>query len=125
MPNPPLISESEWKVMRILWRDAPLPAYDIIQRLAGKEDWHPNTIKTLLARLHKKQAVGVKKYKNLYLYEPLVSEDECIQAESQSLLDRLFDGAVQPLLVHFARSKKLSKKDLEELRRILEGKEEK
>lgn len=125
MPRPPVISESEWKIMRVLWRRSPLPAYDIIQALSEREQWHPNTIKTLLARLHKKKAIAAKKYKNLFLYEPLVTEEECLQAESQSFLDRLFDGSVKPLLVHFARSKKLSKKDLEELRRILEGKDAK
>ena len=74
---------------------------------------------------HKKGAIAASKYKNLFLYEPLVSEEECIQAESQSFLDRIFDGSVKPLLVHFAKSKKLSKKDLEELRAILDGKEKK
>ena len=51
--------------------------------------------------------------------------EECIQVESQSLLDRLFDGSVKPLLVHFAKNKKLSKRDLDELRKILEGKDAK
>ena len=111
--------------MRLLWRKAPQGAYDLIEELGPREGWHPNTIKTMLARLHKKKAVGVKKYKNLYLYEPLISEEECIRAESESFLDRLFEGSVKPLLVHFARSKKLSKADLEELRKILDGKETK
>ena len=123
--KPPLIAESEWKVMRVLWRKSPLAAYDIVQELAEKESWHPNTIKTLLARLHKKRAITARKYKNLFLYEPAITEEECIHAESESLLDRLFGGAVQPLLVHFAKRKKMSKSDLEELRRILEGKEKK
>ncbi|MBI1194859.1 MAG: transcriptional regulator [Gammaproteobacteria bacterium] len=121
----PIISEAEWKIMRLLWRKSPQAAYDLIQQLSEREDWHPNTIKTMLARLLRKKAVSARKYKNLFLYEPLVSEEECIQAESQSLLDRLFDGSVKPLLVHFARAQKLSKKDLEELRQILEGKEKK
>ena len=125
MPTDPVISESEWKVMRILWKKAPQPAYDIIQELGASEHWHQNTVKTLLARLHKKKALSVEKYKNLYLYSPRVTEEECIQAESESFLDRLFGGAVQPLLVHFAKRKMLSKKDLEALRRILEGKESK
>ena len=118
----PLIAEAEWKVMRVLWRKSPLGAYDIVQELAEKESWHPNTIKTLLARLVKKKAVSAQKYKNLYLYEPAISEEECIAAESESFLDRWFGGAVQPLLVHFAKNKRLSKEDLEELRRILESK---
>ena len=123
--KPPTISDSEWKIMRLLWRKSPQGAYDLIQQLSPEEDWHPNTVKTMLARLHKKGAIAASKYKNLFLYEPLVSEEECIQAESQSFLDRIFDGSVKPLLVHFAKSKKLSKKDLEELRAILDGKEKK
>jgi BlaI family penicillinase repressor len=125
MPKPPAISEAEWKVMKLLWDKSPQPAYDIVQSLAKTEQWHPNTIKTLLARLVRKKALRATKYKNLFLYEPLVSEEDCIEAESESFVDRLFNGSVKPLLVHFARRQKLSKTDLDELRRILEGKEKK
>jgi BlaI family transcriptional regulator, penicillinase repressor len=123
--NVPLISDSEWKIMRLLWRKSPQGAYDLIEQLGPRERWHPNTIKTMLARLHKKKVLAVTKYKNLYLYHPLISEEECIRAESESFLDRLFEGSVKPLLVHFARNKKFSKSDLEELRKILEGKDKK
>ena len=122
---PPAITDAEWKIMRLLWEKSPLPAYDLSQALADKEDWHSNTVKTLLARLTRKKALGTRKYKNLFLYFPLISEEECIQAESDNLLDRLFDGAVAPLLVHFARRKKLTKEDLNQLRKILDGKEKK
>ena len=125
MPETPSISDAEWKVMRILWKKSPQPAYDIIQQLASQEQWHPNTVKTLLTRLQKKGAVSTEKYKNLYLYSPTLTEEQCIEVESENFLDRLFGGAIQPLLVHFARQRKLSKKDLEELRRILDGKEKK
>lgn len=111
--------------MRVLWKNSPLAAFDIIQELAATEKWHPNTVKTLLTRLHKKGALGTKKYKNLFLYFPTVTEEECVESESENFLDRLFGGSVKPLLVHFARQKKLSKQDLDELRRILEGKETK
>lgn len=122
MPKTPVISESEWKVMKVLWAKSPQPAYDIIEALAKTEQWHPNTIKTLLSRLHKKKALSVKKYKNLYLYQPLVTEDDFVHAESDSFLQRVFGGSVKPLLVHFARKQKLSASDLEELRTILKGK---
>src|SRR5207244_3387586 len=79
MPTESIISDAEWKVMRVLWKKAPQPAYDIIQELGASESWHQNTVKALLARLHKKKVLGVKKYKNLYLYSPLVTEQECIQ----------------------------------------------
>ena len=123
MPNlPPTISDAEWKIMRVLWRHSPLGAYDVSEALATTERWHPNTVKTLLSRLHKKKALGIKKYKNLYLYFPLVSEEDCIQAESESFLARLFGGSIKPLLIHFAKRQKLSAEDLEELRKILKQK---
>ncbi|MCL4181534.1 MAG: BlaI/MecI/CopY family transcriptional regulator [Verrucomicrobia bacterium] len=120
----PEISEAEWKVIKLLWAKSPQPAYDLCEALAKTEDWHPNTVKTLLSRLHKKKAVGVKKYKNLFLYSPRVSEEDCLQAESESFLQRQFGGSVKPLLVHFAKRQRFTAADLEELKRILqEGKE--
>src|ERR1700735_1758026 len=123
MAQVPVISESEWKVMKVLWGRSPLPAMEIIQALAGTEDWHPNTIKTLLSRLHKKKALGVEKQKNLYLYRPLVSEAACVRTESESFLDRVFGGSVKPLLAHFVEEDRLSTQDLDELRKILRQKQ--
>src|SRR5580658_8366836 len=123
MPRVPVISDSEWKVMKVLWAASPLTAMEIINALAGTEDWHPNTVKTLLSRLHKKKAVGVEKQKNLYIYQPLVSEADCVKTESESFLDRVFGGAVKPLLVHFVEQERLSSQDLDELRRILRQKQ--
>ncbi|MDB6122334.1 MAG: putative transcriptional regulator [Pedosphaera sp.] len=122
MAKVPGISESEWKVMKVLWARSPLPSNEIIEALADKEDWHPNTVKTLLARLHKKKAVGVQKEKNHYLYSPLVSQADCVQTESESFLMRVFGGSVKPLLMHFVDKQKLSSADLEELKSILKKK---
>ena len=110
--------------MKVLWKKSPQPAYDIIETLAASEAWQPNTIKTLLSRLYKKKALGVRKYKNLYLYHPLVTEEQCVHAESQTFLERVFGGSVKPLLVHFVKKQKLTAADLEELKRLLkeEGK---
>lgn len=105
--------------MKVLWAKAPLPAYDIIAALA-RERWHPNTIKTLLTRLARKKALKITKYKNLHLYSPLITEEQGIQSESEDFLQRLFGGAVRPLLLHFAKRKRLTAADIEELQRILE-----
>jgi BlaI family transcriptional regulator, penicillinase repressor len=120
MPTP-AISPAEWKIMGLLWAKSPQPAYDLIQALEQTEGWHPNTVRTLLARLLKKQAVTATKYKNLYLYSPAVNQAQCIEAESDCFLERVFGGSVKPLLLHFARRQKLSRKDLDELRRLLDA----
>src|SRR5712664_746332 len=122
MSKIPDISEAEWKVMKVLWAKSPRTAAEVVEALAATEDWHPNTIKTLLSRLHRKRAVGVDKQKNLYLYRAVVSEADCVQTESESFLERIFGGAVKPLLVHFVEKQKLSASDLEELKQILRRK---
>src|SRR6185369_12821615 len=119
MLTPPDITESEWKVMKLLWTKSPQPAYDLITALAENEEWHQNTVKTLLSRLLKKKAIGARKYKNLYLYHPLVSQDDCVRVETQTFLQRIFGGSVKPLLVHFLKHEKLSGAEIEELKRIL------
>jgi BlaI family penicillinase repressor len=108
--------------MKVLWAESPKTASEIVQVLAPTEDWHPNTVKTLLSRLHRKGALKVEKQKNMFLYRPAVSEADCVQTESESFLKRVFGGAVKPLLVHFVEKQKLSASEVDELKKILQRK---
>jgi len=119
MKKQPGISESEWKIMKLLWKKAPQPAYDLVQRLSRTEEWKPRTVKTLLNRLLNKGALKFETYKNLYLYSPAVKEADCVKAESESFLDRIFDGSLATMMLHFAQYKKLSKSEIRELRNVL------
>lgn len=122
MTKVPSISEAEWKVMKVIWGKAPQPASQIIAALDDVEDWHPNTIKTLLSRLHKKKAVGIQKDKNHFLYYELASEADCVRDESASFLSRVFGGAVKPLLVHFVERQKITPSDIDDLKKVLKQK---
>ncbi len=53
MNNTPRITETEWSLMRVPWKRAPLSAQEIIDALAEQDAWHPKTVKTLLNRLLK------------------------------------------------------------------------
>ena len=119
MKRLPRISETEWQIMKLLWARAPRKASDIIAELSLEDNWHPRTIKTYLARLVRKGALGFEQEGRAYLYRPLVSERECVSAVSQGFLDRVFGGSLSPLLAHFVQNKKLSAKELAEMRRIL------
>ena len=123
MPNTPSISEAEWKIMKLLWRQAPQPAYDLAQTLSQSDQWDPRMVKTLLNRLLHKGAVGFKTYKNLYLYFPLVAEEACVREESESFMERVFNGSLSLMLVHYARHKKLSKAEIETLKKIINEQE--
>lgn len=114
------ISDAESVVMDVLWRRAPLSADDVVAALAASTDWQEPTIKTLLNRLLKKRAIAAERDGKRYLYRPLLKRSDYVQSESKNLLDRLFDGRVAPLVAHFSERRKLSKKDLAELKRLIE-----
>ena len=114
------ISEAESVVMDVLWRTHPLGAEDVVLALADRQDWQEATIKTLLNRLLNKGAISAAKDGRRYLYSPLLRREDWVLEESRGLLDRLFDGRVAPLVAHFSEQRKLSRKDIAELRKLLE-----
>jgi BlaI family penicillinase repressor len=125
MSRTPRISEAEWEIMKICWSRSPVSAQDIIDALAGGKAWHPKTVKTLLNRLVKKHALGFHKDGRAYLYHPRVSESDCVAAESQSFLDRVFGGSLQPMLAHFVERRKLSPAEIAELKTLLKPRDKK
>ncbi|MBP1988872.1 BlaI/MecI/CopY family transcriptional regulator [Paenibacillus eucommiae] len=116
----PHISEAEWEVMKIYWSKSPATANDAIDVLGDNTVWKPATIKSLISRLVKKKALGFNQEGKVYYYFPLVSEEECLSAESHSFLRRLYGGALKPMLVNFLKQDQLTAEDIEELKQILD-----
>lgn len=114
------ISEAESRVMQVLWDHGPSTADEVIAALLDELDWQAPTVKTLLNRLLNKGALSAEAEGRRYRYRPLLAREDYVLAESRGLLDRLFDGRVAPLVAHFSRQGKLSKRDVEELRRLVE-----
>ena len=116
---PTQISEAESAVMEILWRRSPLTAEEVVAALDKSQDWQEATIKTLLNRLLNKNAIRAEKDGRRYLYSPLLARADWVQTQSEGLLDRLFGGRVAPLVAHFSERRKLSRKDVAELKRLI------
>ncbi|MBB3225945.1 putative transcriptional regulator [Luteibacter sp. Sphag1AF] len=114
------ISEAESAVMSVLWDSAPRTSEEILAVLSQSHGWQEGTVKSLLNRLLKKQAVKADRDGKRYLYSPLLERADYVSEESAGLLDRLFDGRVAPLVAHFSHHRKLSKKDIAELRQLLD-----
>ncbi|MBV8122957.1 MAG: BlaI/MecI/CopY family transcriptional regulator [Paucibacter sp.] len=123
MPTkPPVITEAEAEVMEVLWTAAPRSAEDVAAALAGRQDWQLATVKTLLNRLLKKEAVSAvpdEAHGRRYLYAPRLRRAEWAQAQSLSLVDRLFDGSLAPLVAHFSSRRKLKAGDVEALKQLI------
>lgn len=120
--NPPQISDAEWVVMKVIWRNGTVTANQVVDALKDRKHWKPKTIHTLLARLSKKGVLGVDKSHREHVFRPLIEARNCLRAATRSFLGRFFDGEVAPFLACFLETEKLSPKEIEELKRILNRK---
>jgi BlaI family transcriptional regulator, penicillinase repressor len=116
------ISESEWEVMNIIWGKAPVPAGDVVEVLETKKGWRERTTRTLIDRLVKKGVLRAERDGKRYLYRPKLSREECVQKESRSFLARVFGGEPAAMLIHLVSQSKLTRKEIEELQKLLEQK---
>ncbi|MEK7953074.1 BlaI/MecI/CopY family transcriptional regulator [Luteolibacter soli] len=119
--NAPNISESEWAVMEVLWDHSPRTASEIAKTLREKTSWAENTVRTLLTRLVEKGALAIEEQTGSpKLYSPAIKREACVRAESESFLERIFQGAAKPLLVHFAKNARLTPDEVKELKKLLD-----
>ena len=115
------ISEAESVVMEVLWQRSPQTSEEVVSALGQRQEWQEATIKTLLNRLLNKGAIEAQKDGRRYLYRPRLRREDWVMGESESLLARLFDGRVAPLVAHFSQHRKLSAADVAELRRLVDS----
>ena len=108
--------------MKALWGENPVTANRLVEIVSESTTWKPNTIKSLLNRLVKKEVAGYEDIGRVYHYFPLIEESILVKSESQSLLKRVFGGAARPLLVTLIESEELSDEDIEEIKRVLDKK---
>ena len=120
MKTIPKISNAEWEVMNVLWREPMLTAAQVFERLSARS-WKLNTVRTFLTRLEKKKAVRSEELPEARVFSAALSREDCIQSEGETFLQRFFQGATGALLVHFAGNTRLSKQELKELEVILEN----
>jgi BlaI family transcriptional regulator, penicillinase repressor len=114
------ITSAESAVMEVLWRTGPRDAEEITAALAESHAWSGTTVRTLLDRLIRKNAVDkTKESGRRIVFRPLVERADYVHAESKSLVDRLFDGRLGPMFAQFSEREALSPDDIAELRALL------
>ena len=121
-PNPPPITDAEWRIMQHLWERSPQTAADLTAMLADDANWSSSTVKTLLGRLVKKGVLKTKADGKRFLYRPAVRRDRCVRTESHTFLDRVFGGNAGPAAAHFIKHHRLTSEQLDELRKLLDDK---
>ena len=114
------LAESEYKFMKIVWDNQPLSSANLVKLCAENLDWKKSTTYTVLKRLAEKEIV---RNDNSTII-PLVSQKEVQLYESNSVVNRSFDGSLPGFIAAFMDGKKLSKADADRIRRMIENFEE-
>ena len=92
---------------------------EITEKLTQISSWSPKTIQTLIKRLVSKKALTYEKQSRVFVYTPLVKEDEYIRQESNSFLKRYYNGNITSMLASYIEDDKLSEEDIASLRNLL------
>jgi BlaI family transcriptional regulator, penicillinase repressor len=117
------ISDSEWEVMNLVWKEPGVSSSRVVEVLSAQKDWRSRTVRTLLDRLVKKGALKTVPDGKRNLYHPAIDMQQCIRRESRSFAQRVFGGEPGPMLLNLVREADLSQDEIERLKRILEEKE--
>jgi BlaI family transcriptional regulator, penicillinase repressor len=115
------ISSAEHEIMEVLWRESPLTAAEVSDRVPAEKDWSIRTVKTLLSRLLAKGVLVHEEEGRRYLYRPAVAREDYVASESRRLLDRLFGGRLTPLVAQLAERDALSQRDIAEIEALLKA----
>ena len=122
MRGSPRISDAEWDVMAVIWKQPPMTAQQVVEALTGRKSWNPRTVRTFLNRLVKKGVLAFEVEGNRYLYRPDVSREQCVRQESESFVSRVFGGSAGAMLVQFVQQTDLTPEEIRQLRHILKRK---
>ena len=109
--------DSELKVMDVLWKEGDVPARHIADMLGKELGWNKNTTYTLIKRCMKKGAI--ERSEPNFMCHALIPKEEVQEAETNELIDKIYDGSADKLFAALIGRKKLSAEQIEKLKQIV------
>lgn len=113
------LSDNEWKLMNLLWEQAPQTIMQLTRAMKDRTGWSKNTVITMLGRLEAKDAVFHEEGERAKLFFPKIPKADAALTETRGFLERVYDGSISLMVDAMASSKALTKRDIEELYDIL------
>ena len=118
------LTPQELAIMKVIWRLDKATVRDVYESLREKREIAYTTVMTMMKILEDKGYLKKTRIDRAYEYRPTKPRHQVIGVMVRDFLDRVFDGAAAPLLVHLAKDKRLSKDDKALIRKLTEEMEE-
>lgn len=113
------LTKTEERIMQVLWKLQKAFVKDIIDELDDEPKPPYNTISSIVRLLEKKGYVNYKAYGKTYEYFPAISKDEYTKTTFSKMFSGYFDSSPASLLSFMVKEEKLSEKDIEEIKKLI------
>ncbi len=117
-------TELELEILKVLWRESPLPVREVRARLeqdAGRPLAHSSVI-TMLNIMHRKGLLTRKKNGKAFLFSPKVEKEQVTGGMTLDLVSRAFEGSPKAMVLHLLETTDLDADELAELRKLISRK---
>lgn len=108
--------DAEYKFVSIIWENEPINSTELVRLCADKLGWKKSTTYTVLKKLCER---GILENRDATV-TALVKREDVQKYESRAVLEKSFDGSLPKFLTAFLSGRKISEKEAEELKRIIE-----
>lgn len=114
-----LLQPSEWIIMEKLWEHNPQTIMQLYHELKLTPGWSKSTVNTLLGRMVKKNIISYNEGVKAKQYYPLIDRTQVAIAETEKLIDKIYNGSVSLMMSTLIKNKNLTNDNIKELYKIL------
>ena len=113
----PKIFESEYRFCLILWENEPVSSGKLVQLAKESLGWSKATTYTVIRRLSER---GVLKNENT-IVSALISKEEAQKSRLEEMVEETFEGSMPAFIAAFSKSRKLTKKEVDQLQALIDS----
>ncbi|MDY3282343.1 BlaI/MecI/CopY family transcriptional regulator [Dysosmobacter sp.] len=110
------LCDSEYRFLQVVWEAAPVPSGQLAELCRQRLGWKKSTVYTVLKKMCEK---GLLQNENA-LVTVLVPRERVTAAEAEQFVDRTFGGSLPGFLAAFMSGKKLTAREAEEVKRLID-----
>lgn len=114
-----ILSNSEWKIMNLLWENSSMSISELVLAVKDDTDWTKGTICKMLKRMQEKGAVDCCEQGKYKKYFPVIDKEDAAVSETKSFLSKIYGGSIGLMISSMVEQNALSKQDIAELYAIL------
>ena len=123
-PANPTLTPQELTIMKVVWTLETATVRDVYEHLRSSRTIAYTTVLTMMKILEQKGYVKKTREERAFIYRPARPRQQVIGSMVREFVERVFDGASRPMLLHLAKDTKLSAKERKALLQAIEEVEE-